>query len=74
MDADEEDADGGTGLPEQLEVQRTRMIVGPELNYHVRLLVCKHGHSGALNPAAWYKSIERSGACHCCHNALQRNL
>lgn len=38
MDIDEEDDDRGTGIPEQLEIQRTRMIVGPELNYHVRTL------------------------------------
>lgn len=33
-DDDHEQADGV--LPEHLELQRTRMIVGPELNYHVR--------------------------------------
>ena len=55
MDADEEDADGGTGIPERLEVQRTRMIVGPELNYHVRPPACKQHHSGRLNSSVPYK-------------------
>jgi hypothetical protein len=41
MDVDEDDADRATGIPEQLEVQRTRMIVGPEINYHVRALCDK---------------------------------
>jgi hypothetical protein len=27
----------GSGLPKHLELQRTRMICGPEMNYHVRL-------------------------------------
>jgi hypothetical protein len=31
--------DGNVTLPELLEVQRTRVICGPELNYHVRLYI-----------------------------------
>lgn len=34
-DAEDDDHDQGDVLPEHLELQRTRMIVGPELNYHV---------------------------------------
>lgn len=29
-------ADDASGLSERLELQRTRVICGPELNYHVR--------------------------------------
>lgn len=35
-EGEEGDQDQVGVLPEILELQRTRMIVGPELNYHVR--------------------------------------
>lgn len=35
-DAEEDDQEQAIGLPSKLELQRTRMIVGKEINYHVR--------------------------------------
>ena len=57
----EEDESTASGLPEHLELQRTRVVCGPDMNSHVSVC-CR-----TMAPCMWYPC----NACLLCVSALR---